>query len=189
MTGISIKVDLHDAEARLGLRVLLDRMDDLHPFFKGVGERMVSSSKDRFRNENAPDGSAWKPLRPATIKARQKRGRSAIKILRERGYLAGSINYHATGDEATVGSAVEYAAIHQLGGVIDKPARAAKIHRKLERDGSVGRRFVKKTLKRKVETDVTIPAHKIAIPARPYLGLTAADETGIREDAEGWLFR
>lgn len=189
MTGISIKVDLEKDEARLGLRALLDRMDDRRPFFAAVGERMVGSSKDRFRAENAPDGTAWKPLRPATIKARQNRGRSAIKILRERGYLAGSINYDATAEQVSIGSAVETAAIHQLGGTINKPARAAKIYRKLERDGSIGRRFVKKRLKQKVETDVTIPAHKIIIPARPYLGLTAADEAGIREDAEGWLIR
>lgn len=195
MTGISIKVDLEKDEARLGLRALLDRMDDRRPFFAAVGERMVGSSKDHFRNENAPDGTVWKPLRPATIKARQQKKQLPLTILRSNSKdksgssLAGSISYDATAEQVSIGSAVETAAIHQLGGTINKPARAAKIYRKLERDGSIGRRFVKKRLKQKVETDVTIPAHKIIIPARPYLGLTAADEAGIREDAEGWLIR
>ncbi|MGN7870981.1 phage virion morphogenesis protein [Paracoccus sp. 22332] len=109
-----------------------------------------------------------------------------VAILRARGRLAGSINYAATNDEARIGSAVEYAAIHQLGGAIKQPDRLAKIYRKREADGKIGRRFVRKS-EADVVTDVTIPGRVITIPARPYLGLSAADETAILEDAVDWL--
>lgn len=189
MTGISVKVDLQQAEGRSGLRALMDRMDDRQGFFRNVGERLLGSTKDNFRQERAPDGSPWQKLRRRTIKAREAKKQTPIKILRARGYLAGSTNYEATQDELRICSPVEYAAIHQLGGEIEKAARAAKIYRGLEKGGATGRRFVKKKLKRKVETDVNIGAHKITIPARPYLGVSKADETGIMEDAADWLMR
>ena len=85
-----------------------------------------------------------------------------------------------------IGSPVEYAAIHQLGGTIQQPDRAAKIYRKRDADGKIGRRFVKKSAA-DVITDVTIPGRAIIIPARPYLGLSPADEAAILEDAADWL--
>lgn len=189
MTGISIKVDLPQIDSRSDLQALMDRMDDRRGFFRNVGERLLGSTKDNFQEERAPQGTPWQKLRRRTIKAREAKKQTPIKILRARGYLAGSINYEATQDELRIGSPVESAAIHQLGGEIEKAARAAKIYRGLEKGGVTGRRFVKKKLKRKVETDVTIGAHKITIPARPYLGISKADETGIIEDAEDWLMR
>tara|TARA_R110000868_G_scaffold368852_1_gene631989 strand:- start:12221 stop:12790 length:570 start_codon:yes stop_codon:yes gene_type:complete len=187
MAGIiSFDTELRDEAARLALQDMLDRMDDKRPFYASVGERLLTSTKDRFRQQTAPDGTPWKPLRPRTVKDREVAGLTPIAILRARGHLAGSINYVATSEQVSVGSPVEYAAIHQLGGTINKPARQAKIYRMKDDNGQVGRRFVKKSDANHV-TDVTIPAHKINIPARPYLGLTAADEEGILEDAQDWL--
>jgi phage virion morphogenesis protein len=187
MAGIiTFDTELRDGAARLALQDMLDQMDNKRPFYASVGERLLSSTKDRFRQQNAPDGTPWAPLSPRTIKARESAGLTPISILRARGYLAGSINYIATSDEVSVGSGVAYAAIHQLGGTINKPSRQAKIYRMKDDNGQVGRRFVKKGDANHV-TDVTIPAHKINIPARPYLGLTTADEEGILEDAQDWL--
>lgn len=183
---IGFDTELRDADARRALEEMLQRMENKRPFYAAVGERMLSSTKDRFAQENAPDGTPWAALRAATVKAREHRKQTPVKKLRARGYLAGSIYHEATAEEVRVGSPVEYAAIHQLGGTINKPARKAKIYRKKDEAGQVGRRFVKKSEANHV-TDVTIPAHKITIPARPYLGLTAADEEGVLEDAEAWL--
>lgn len=194
MTGISIRAELDGSEAKSQLQALLDRMADRRPFFESVGRRMLNSTSLNFRHERGPDGRPWKPLKPATIKARQRAGQTPITILRSNSKgrigssLAGSVNYVATEDETRIGSAKETAAIHQLGGTIQKPARAAKIYRKRERDGTIGRRFVKKK-KADVVTDVTIPAHRITIPARPFIGVSVADQEGILEDAESWLDR
>ncbi|MDR5655523.1 phage virion morphogenesis protein, partial [Ruixingdingia sedimenti] len=192
MTGISIEVELRNEELREALRGMLLRMDRRQPFMAAVGERMLSSTKDRFATETDPDGRAWKPLRPATIKARQRKGQLPLTILRSNSKgkigssLAGSINYIATEDEVRIGSPVAHAAIHQLGGTIQRQARKAKIYRVKDDAGQIGRRFVKKSAANHV-TDVDIPAHSITIPARPFLGLTAADEAAILEDAEDWL--
>jgi len=194
MTGISIRAELQIREAQEQLRGLIDRMADLRPFLNAVGDRLIGSSGDNFRNQSGPDGRSWTPLAPATIKARQRKGQTPITILRSNSKgrigsaLAGSINKEVGDDEVRVGSPVEYAAIHQLGGTIHKPARVAKIYRRMEKDGSIGRRFVKKS-KANVVSDVTIPSHTITIPARPFIGISGADEAGILEDAENWLSR
>lgn len=190
MSGITIQVELRDAEARDSLNALIARMDRRKPFFSSVGDRIVSSAGKRFAEENAPDGTPWARLRPATIKARQRKGQLPLTILRSNdasgSALAGSIHHEASNDEVRVGATKFTAAIHQLGGTINRPARTGKIYRVKDSNGQVGRRFVSKEKANKV-TDVNIPAYSITMPARPFLGISAEDETGIYEDAENWL--
>jgi len=192
MTGISIEVELREAQDVLA--DILRRMGHRRPFYKSVGERLMSSTKDRFREETDPDGAPWKPLAKATIKARISKRQIPLTILRSntRGKkgssLAGSINVRMSEEDVRIGSPLDYAAIHQLGGAIQMPARDAKIYRTKDRTGQVGRRFAKKKTANHI-TDVKIPAYSISIPARPYLGLTAADEMAILEDAVDWLTR
>lgn len=186
MAGISLKAELDTTEAQKKLRAMVQLMGRKRPFFEDVGNLLVASIGRRFRAQRAPDGTPWAPLKPATIKARKRRGRSKISILRETGRLAGSINYQASEDEVRIGSPDERAAIHQLGGTIEMPARAAKIYRRKLKDGTVGRRFVKKSKANHV-TDVTIGAHSITIPARPFLGVSAEDQADILAAAERWL--
>lgn len=186
MTGISFRVELAATEAQNRLHQLVKLMDQRRPFFAAVGEQLLASAGRNFKAQSTPDGTPWVPLKPATIKARTRRGRSKISILRERGMLAGSLNYQATDDEVRIGSPVEYAAIHQLGGEIEKQERAGQIFRRKGKDGKIGRRFVKKK-KANVVTDVTIGAHSIKIPARPFLGISPADEAEIFDAAQHWL--
>lgn len=186
MTGISFRIELDATEAQNRLHQLVKLMDQRRPFFAAVGEQLVFSAGQNFRKQSGPDGTAWTPLKPATVRARARRSRSKLAILRDRGLLAGSINYQATDDEVRVGSPVEYAAIHQLGGTVQKPARAAKIYRRQTKAGVVGRRFVKKS-RANLVTDVTIDAHAVTIPARPFLGVSAVDQKEIFALAERWL--
>lgn len=194
MAGISIKAELRDEDARGKLQALLDQMDNRQPLFAAIGERLVKSSSDNFQRQGGPDGKPWTPLKPSTIRKRTAAGQTPITILRSNSKgrsgspLAGSVNYVATDSEVRVGSAKETAAIHQLGGTIQKAERAAKIYRMRGADGTIGRRFVKRK-EANVVTDVTIPAHTITIPARPFIGVSAQDQVGILEDAEDWLMR
>ncbi|SLN38149.1 Phage virion morphogenesis family protein [Aquimixticola soesokkakensis] len=194
MTGISIKTQLRDAQAREGLRDLLARMDQARPFYSAVGDLLVGSAGENFRTETDPEGRPWTPHRPSTIKARTRKGQVPLTILRSNSKgmsgssLAGSVNYVAGEDEVRVGSAKKTAAIHQLGGTIKRPARAGKIYRMKGEDGQVGRRFVKKSKANHV-TDVAIPAYTITIPARPFIGVSASDQVDILEMAEDWLSR
>lgn len=185
MSGISIKIGLADDEASASLQQLLDRMDDRLGFFKGVGERLVASSAENFRRQSGPDGTPWLSLRPATIAARERKGQVPLTILRSNSKgqigssLAGSINYAATADSVRIGSPKITAAIHQLGGTIQKPP---------SKRWMAGRRFAKRA-EHPEGAEVDIRAHSIRIPARPYLGISKADEAAILEDAEDWLTR
>ncbi|MFB2531021.1 phage virion morphogenesis protein [Paracoccus sp. p3-h83] len=190
MPAISFDVQFDDQEARERLRALVDRIDRPKSFFSEVGQKLAASTRERFRTELAPDGSAWTPLHPMTIKARMKRSRAAIRILSERGYLAGSIRHEASDQGVKVGSVLkDYSAIHQLGGTIDMPARSRTLRfRSVPKAEGAGRRFAKKTRKKGVtEQTVSIPAYQITIPARPFLGISANDQEDIFEAAERWL--
>lgn len=185
MVGISVKLD--DQLLMNEMQGILDRLDDnRRQLFASIGESLVKSISDNFRGEHEPDGTPWVSLRPATIKARQRGRRSVIKILRDRGHLAGSINYQTTLDELRIGSPVDYAAIHQLGGTIDMPAREQTLYFRKNRKGEVGRRFAKKKRANHTET-VQRSAHQITIPARPYLGLGPHDDERIAKIGVDWL--
>lgn len=182
MAGVSIQVELNTAEARDRLSELLARLENPIGFYRAVGDRIVASASTRFETQTDPSGTPWVPLKPSTIRQRQKRGQLPLTILKSNtpgmsaSTLSGSLSHIATAEEVRVGSPKEYAAIHQLGGTIEK------------KEGSrymAGRRFAK----RDVEggKDVTIKAHTITIPARAFIGISADDEEGIFEDAENLL--
>lgn len=182
MSGISIKIGLTDEEARASLQQLLDRMENPLGFYKGVGDRLVGSAGENFRREAGPDGTPWLSLRPATIAARVRNKQTPLTILRAntkgvQSSLAGSINAAASADGVRVGSPKEYAAIHQLGGTIQKTAGKRWM---------AGRRFAKRE-ERPDGHEVDIAAHAIRIPARPFLGVSRDDEAGILEEADLWL--
>lgn len=183
MTGISIAVELRDTEAQDRLRALMARMDNRKTFFERIGDKMLLSTSNNFRNQTDPDGGAWKPLRPATIRARTRKKQLPLTILRSNtkgksgSSLAGSINRQVSEDELRIGSPLVQAAIHQLGGTIQKPAGTRWM---------AGRRFARRA-DAPDGREVAIKAHSITIPARPFLGLSRADEAMVLEEAEDWL--
>lgn len=147
-----------------------------------LGEYLQDSTKDRFKSQTAPDGTPWAPLKRATVKRKKY---NPDKILTLRGYLRGGIRWQALDDNSVqVGSNLEYAAIHQDGGDVQQPARQATV-----RYRSVAGRvlFAGRKHKRATEKQVTIPAHTIHMPARPFLGISAQDDKEIREIIREWV--
>ncbi|HBC7422516.1 TPA: hypothetical protein KEY88_005289 [Serratia marcescens] len=59
------------------------------------------------------------------------------------------------------------AAVQEYGGTIKVPERTQDIHFKMNKKGEVGHRFVKKKVANFVQT-VTVPAHTVQIPSRPF---------------------
>jgi len=134
------------------------------PILAAIGERLVTSTKERFERQHDPEGRPWKPLAWLTLlkraggsrawdKRQSTRGAGVLtkraeariagaQILINRGLLLGSITARIAGEGVEVGSNKVYARIHQLG-------------------GAAGR------------------GHKVKIPARPYLGITDADKSEI----------
>lgn len=89
-------------------------------------------------------------------------------ILYRSGALSRSIDYAASPAGVMIGSALVYARIHQLGGTI-RPKTAKALA------------FMVGNMMRLV--------HSVTIPARPYLGLSSANQTEIVDAAEDWLKR
>ena len=158
---INVKLDSQLVLARLA--EIRQRIDDLSPAMRAIGEILTESTKQRFSDSTAPDGSRWKPNAPATVLATlarisgaysKKTGRltkkgaavaSNKKPLVATGSLQDTISYNLIngGDGVEVGTnrfAGEWdggAAVHQFG----------------SKDGK--------------------------IPARPFLGISADDDTDI----------
>jgi phage virion morphogenesis protein len=187
MTGISVTAEIDDKAARFRLNAMMARMENPLGFHKEVGEYLHLSTNQNFQSETDPDGLPWQKLLPRTIRRRTKRKKAGLAILRETGVLKGSISTEPTAGQVIIGAAAPYAAIHQLGGTIKKPARKSVLFLKRNaRTGEIGHRFVKRK-KSNVVQDVTIPAHKITIPARPYIGIGADDVDSIVNIANTWL--
>lgn len=161
------------------LRELMDALTRKTPMYDAIGDMMINWADENFRGQHAPNGTPWQVLTPATIRARMKRGRAQISILRETGLLRGSLNHVASEQGVSVGSSSIYGAIHQFGGTIDKKAGSRWM---------AGRRFAKRD-KAPDGAEVAIRAHTITIPARPYIGVSKDQEGIIAEEVEDWLTR
>lgn len=107
-----ITIEIDDREIRDGLRALEDRLGNLRPFYRDIGEALLNSTRERFTTQTAPDGSLWAPLSD-DYKKRKKKHPDLILTLN--GYLRGTLGYSATKDELRLGSPLEYAAAQHFG--------------------------------------------------------------------------
>lgn len=111
MSGYSIDIDT--APVRAMLEQLAAKVGDLTPVMKTIGEIVVTQTTEAFEDERSPGGVAWKPS------ARTKVGGKTLHG--ETGSLRTSLSREADPivagrNSVSVGTNVEYAAIHQLGG-------------------------------------------------------------------------
>lgn len=176
--GVRVEVSVDDKQLRTAMTALLAKGRDLEPAMRSIGEMMLRSTDQRFRDQRDPEGKAWLPISPAW-RDEKKRNKQLQTILQMRGRLRGSIAYHASNDRLAVGSKVVYAAIHQLGGSIQQGERRQTLafHGK---DETKPGKFISRDKASKAKTAVTIrfatiKARTITMPARPYLGLSKDD--------------
>lgn len=120
MAGSSFEFDM--SALTKAVEGLAGRMD-LQPLAEKIGEALVSSTQDHFRDAEAPDGTAW----PVSQRAAKEGG----KTLQKTGDLKNSITSEASPtmvvvgvDRSKMGSNKEYARIHQFGG---KAGRGRKV--------------------------------------------------------------
>ena len=102
MTGARIRVDvlgIDDVQRRLGSLASAGR--DLMPVMEDIGEHLVRTTKDRFRDQRDPQGAPWAPLSEST---RQRKKRNKDRILTLEGFLGGTIAFRASSDEVLTGS-------------------------------------------------------------------------------------
>lgn len=110
--SIEIKIDNKEVESRL--LDLAQRSENLRPLMKNIAGVFAYSTEENFKNEGRPD--KWTELSESTIKQRTKNKQWPGMILQVSGQLASSVNTYYDNDSAVIGSNLEYAAIHQIGG-------------------------------------------------------------------------
>lgn len=160
MPGSTLTLTYNDAELQ-GLASRLRRVlgnADFKPLLALIGGALRESTVLRFQQGKAPDGKHWKE----SLRALMDGGQTLIL----KGRLRDSITSIPGRNSAEVGSNVEYAAIHQFGGVIrPRPGKRA-----LKIPGAGFRSSVR-------------------MPERPYLGISSADEDEIMDITRVWLKR
>lgn len=112
MAGSSVAITVDDREVHAAFNRLLEKSDDLEPFFRDLAERLIQNTEERFAQQVSPDGEYWEPLRPAT-KRRKKKNKN--KILIASGDLMENLRYHASADELLFGTNEIYGAAQQFG--------------------------------------------------------------------------
>lgn len=124
---------------------------------QSIAELLRTSTRRRFKEGKDPVGKAWLPSK----RVLEAKGTTLVDTAR----LRNSIRSRATAEVAEVGTNVIYAGRHQFGDrrPVTIRAKSAKGLR-----FQVGGRWI---TKKQV---------KVKIPARPYLGISEADQEGIK---------
>jgi len=173
MSGVRVTVIFDDAHFRGAIRGLAARLGDLRPALTNIGQHLADSTRERFLAGVDPEGRRWKPHAPSTVR-RRGAGAPVLRIHGQAGGLMGSITYRVEPDAVLVGTNKVYGAVHQLGHTMQVLARSQPVYQRIGRDGLLEPRFVKRSRSNFMRY-VTIGAHTVTIPARPYLGVSKAD--------------
>lgn len=136
MSGVSVKVIGAEKIAKLSKKIASLNKQAVHTIAVQIGEEARDLVLEGFSAGHAPDGTAWAPLKV----------RSGMP-LRNDGGLAGSITFHVSGLNVSVGTNVWYGAVHQKGMVIKPKKKKALYSAKLK----------------------IMFGKKVTIPARPFL--------------------
>ena len=93
-------------------RVLLNRLQNLKPAFKNIGEHLTRTTDRRFEQEGG--SPKWQPLKPKTIEEKRRK-RRRVKVLQRSGTMRNTIRYFVTDKGLLFGSNMVYARTHQYG--------------------------------------------------------------------------
>ncbi|WP_304635532.1 phage virion morphogenesis protein [Pseudoalteromonas sp.] len=125
MAGARIDISTEGATAVSDvLTQLVKNLDNLSPALGNVGEHLMLTHRDHFDEQRSPDGDPWQSLSPEYAKRKKK---NKDKVLRLNDILRDTLAYNIGSDSLEFGSNLEYAAIHQFGGISDMSPRLAAI--------------------------------------------------------------
>jgi phage virion morphogenesis protein len=80
-TNSVISIDYDSQPVADLLTRMLDQVQDLTPPMMEIAEYLHEKTRDRFDQQQAPDGTPWHPLAASTKKAKQRKGVPVDKIL------------------------------------------------------------------------------------------------------------
>lgn len=123
---------------------------------KDIGEALVSSTRNRFREQKGPDGRPWKK----SLRAKTTGGQTLV----DTGRLKNSITSRATSHGVEVGTNDKRASIHQGNNGRDVKIKAKKA----------------KALRFKIGNSWAIKK-SVTIPARPFIGISDDDQEEVTD--------
>ena len=168
MATLTITAGLESPQVQAAFRHWQQLGRDGTPLMSAIGVGLVANVHDRFDAETDPDGNRWPAVKEPW--ASFKKGPGILRESGMRGGLMGSITSDAGRDEVSVGSNRVYAGVHQFGAVIRAKNAPFLVFRTA--GGAVFGR-----------------ARQVTIPARPYLGVSSADEDTILDAVEVFWLR
>lgn len=143
-----------------------------------IGEYLLGSTRERAARQVSPSGETWRKLSPAYKRFKDKK-RPGLPILKFDNHMLGDqLAYQVEGSTLLLGTNAKYGAAHQFGSSIEIAPRSQQVYFRRNKRGEVGKLFVKKKQSNFAQR-VTLPRYMITIPARPWLGISAADSTEI----------
>ncbi|MGF1775893.1 phage virion morphogenesis protein [Vibrio nomapromontoriensis] len=123
MAGVSYSMSVQDALITKTLNQLIQRGTNLEPALRDIGEMLLVTHDQRFRDQTTPDGTPWQALSPNYYAKKKKR---KDDILTLNSILSATLAYQVSGNGLEFGTPQEYGAIHHYGGSADmRPQNAA----------------------------------------------------------------
>jgi phage virion morphogenesis protein len=119
MADLEITIQVENIDR--ALREIARRIENTAPAMLEIKGVMLDAVEQNFEQEGADYRYLqphWVDLAPSTKKRRAAQGKWPGRILQVSGRLASSITGDSGNGFATVGTNLEYAAIHQFGGTI-----------------------------------------------------------------------
>lgn len=114
------RIIVNDREIQQAFNRLKQASSDLKAPMSDIGEHFLKRTDDGFRDEVSPYNVPWQPLKPKTIKSKQKK-RQILKILQSSGLLRGTFSYTADNTSVEIGTnrvsanGTPLGILHQLG--------------------------------------------------------------------------
>lgn len=167
---IVMDLQLGEAVAALDRLQQLDG-DRANLMLLDMGEYLLGVHQRRFDAEVSPEGQPWAPL-SSRYKKRKDKARPGAKKLVYDNLLKGTLRYLVENAQLVFGSDRPQAALLHFGGKIQRAPRSTQVH--MRGDGK--RKRFAAAGSDTVARWVTIPAYTIEMPARPWLGLSKADD-------------
>ena len=172
MAGVVIKIDADGESAVMQALHRLSGFEETQQrLFDTIGQTIVSNIRNRWTQGEGLEGK-WR------LSGRVKR--EGGTTLRKTSRLMDSITHNVLQSGVEIGTDVIYGAIHHFGGEIRHEARMRRTYFRQGRDGTVGNRFVRKSVLTSCRNLWVRLISSICQPS--ILGLTEQDEQDVLND-------
>ena len=175
---MTARVEITRDTASPALKRLLGKLrgDDQGLMLAQMGEYMLRSTRERAARQEDPSGGKWPALSPRYKKQKDKK-RPGVPMLKFDFHMLGDqLSYQVDAQGVLIGTNAPYGAIHQFGGTTHHAAHSRKLA--FGKDRANGMKTFARVGSKDVDHEkwATAAAYDVTLPARPWLGVSSADE-------------